>query len=76
MKFTKKQVDLMEALGHMSDMDKLMCYEGFEEAYWEQRANGIAADKNFTKWLERVILWKEQKARLLLTKRNYSSVDI
>lgn len=79
MKFTKKQVDLMEALGHMSDMDKLMCYEGFEEAYWEQRANGIAAEKSFTKWLERLVIWKQQKERLaamMLSKRNYSSVDI
>lgn len=64
MKFTKKQVDLMEALGYMSDMDKLMCHEGFEEAYWEQRANGIAAEKSFTKWLERTLIWRQQVDRL------------
>lgn len=59
-KFTQKQVDLMEALGHMTDMDKEMCYEGYQEAYWEQRANGIPAEKSFTKWLERAIVWKAQ----------------
>lgn len=64
MKFTKKQVDLMEALGHMTDMQKLMCFEGYEEAYWEQRANGIAAEKNFTKWLERTVIWRQQRDRL------------
>ena len=64
MKFTKKQVDLMEVLGYMSDMDKLMCHEGFEEAYWEQRANGIAAEKSFTKWLERAVIWRQQVDRL------------
>lgn len=64
-KFTQKQVDLMEALGHKTDMDKEMCYEGFQEAYWEQRANGIPAEKSFTKWLERAIQWKAQKQRLL-----------
>jgi hypothetical protein len=57
-KFTQKQVDLMEALGHMTD--KEMCYEGYQEAYWEQRANGIPAEKSFTKWLERGIVWKAQ----------------
>ena len=68
MKFTKKQVDLMEALGYMTDMQKLMCHEGFEEAYWEQRANGIAAEKSFTKWLERTLIWRQQVARLRATK--------
>lgn len=64
MNFTQKQVDLMEALGYMSDMDKQMCHEGFEEAYWEQRANGIAAEKSFTKWLERTLTWRQQVDRL------------
>lgn len=63
-KFTQKQVDLMEQLGHMTDMDKEMCYEGYQEAYWEQRANGIPAEKSFTKWLERAIHWQQQKLRL------------
>ena len=68
MKFTQKQIDLMEALGYMSDMDKLMCHESFEEAYWEQRANGIAAEKSFTKWLERTLIWRQQVARLRAAK--------
>ena len=63
-KFTQQQVDLMELLGHTSDMDKGMCYEGFQEAYWEQRANGIPAEKNFTKWLERGVQWRAQVNRL------------
>ena len=44
-KFTRKQVDLMEALGYLTDIDKQMCFEGYEEAYWEQRANGIAREE-------------------------------
>jgi hypothetical protein len=64
MKFTKKQVDLMEALGHMTDMQKLMCHEGFQEAYWEQRANGIPAKNDFTEWLERTVIWRQQRDRL------------
>lgn len=64
-KFTQKQVDLMEQLGHKTDMDKEMCFEAHQEAYWEQRANGIPAEKSFTKWLERCIIWQQQKQRLL-----------
>lgn len=64
-KFTQKQVDLMEVLGHITDMDKEMCFEGYEEAYWEQRANGIQAEKSFTKWLERSVAWKGQRDRLV-----------
>ena len=63
-KFTQKQVDLMEVLGYMTDMEKAICFEGYEEAYWEQRANGIDAEKSFTKWLERAIAWQQQVARL------------
>lgn len=79
MKFTKKQIGLMALLGHTTTIEQQMCFEGYEEAYWEQRANGIAAEKSFTKWLERAIMWKQQKARLasvMLTKRDYSSVDM
>lgn len=64
-KFTRKQVDLMEVLGYLTDIDKQMCFEGYEEAYWEQRANGIAAEKNFTKWLERTLAWRAQRDRLV-----------
>ena len=68
MKFTQKQIDLMEALGHMTDVQKVMCHESYEEAYWEQRANGIAAEKSFTKWLERAVIWRQQVARLKASK--------
>lgn len=62
-KFTKKEVSLMELLGHMTDMDKEMCYEGWEEAYWEQKANGIPASP-FREWLERSVIWRQQVDRL------------
>ena len=79
MKFTKKQVSLMALLGHTTTIEQEMCFESFDEAYWEQRANGIACEKSFTKWLERAVIWKQEKARLakvMLTKRDYSSVDM
>ncbi len=68
MKFTKKQVDLMEVLGYKTDMQMIMCHESYEEAYWEQRANGIDAEKNFTKWLERCAAWRQQVDRLKMAK--------
>ena len=70
-KFSEKEVSMMNFLGYTTDVDKEMCYEGFEEAYWEQRANGIFCEKDFTEWLARRVAWEGRKKtnQIVLTKK-------
>lgn len=62
-KFTQKEVDLMAVLGHITTMEQEICYEGWEEAAWEQRANGIEPS-SFRVWLARRVAWEQQRAIL------------
>ena len=70
-KFTKKQVALMIQLGATTVDQQDMFFEGFEEAYYEQRANGINCDRNFTAYLERRLAWEiKKKANLFILNNN------
>jgi hypothetical protein len=70
-KFNQKEVDLMAVLGFKTDMEQAVCYESWEEAFWEQKANGIDAS-SFRVWLARKIAWEQQKN--LLKNRLTSSI--
>lgn len=63
-KFSQAEVSLMEFLGHKTDMDKAMCYEGWEEAKWEQVANGLPYNKSFREYLEARANWESSRRSL------------
>ena len=64
-KFTKRERDLMEVMGFITEDAMQICYEGFEEAYFEQRANGIECSSDFYAWLLRRHHWQQQRDALV-----------
>ncbi len=62
--FTAKQTKLMNTLGIVSDKDRVLCQEAYDEVACEMRANGCPAG-SFTEFLERRI-----QVALFIAKRN------